>query len=125
MPHRPCMEARCPRFAEVRGRCREHYRELERERGRRRRADPNRGSRVKLYHSKKWLMTRKKVLFEQPLCAIDGCLSLSTEVDHITPLSQGGAEFDRSNLQGICSYHHAMKSGRESQAARGGFDDAA
>jgi hypothetical protein len=30
-----------------------------------------------VYHRKKWLVTRKRVLFEQPLCAVDGCTQLS------------------------------------------------
>ena len=91
----------------------------------RRRADPGKGKRVKLYHSKRWLVTRRKVLVEEPICADPSCKELSTDVDHIVPLSQGGAEFERSNLQSLCSYHHSLKSGQESIAARGGFDDAA
>lgn len=114
MPFKLCLEAGCGSPAEVRGRCREHYRALERDRNRRRRSDPNRGARVKLYHSKKWLVTRRRVLFGQPVCAIKGCLRLASDVDHIVPLGQGGAELDRRNLQGLCAYHHALKSGGES-----------
>jgi 5-methylcytosine-specific restriction endonuclease McrA len=103
MPVRPCLEPRCPNFAapKGRGRCLEHYRQRERERNRRRRADPNRGKRVQLYHSKRWLALRKKVLFEQPICAEEGCMRLATEVDHIIPMSRGGAEYERDNCQGL------------------------
>jgi 5-methylcytosine-specific restriction protein A len=65
---------------------------------------------------------RKRVLFEQPLCAVEGCSQIATDVDHVVPLSQGGAEYERLNCQGLCAYHHAVKSGGES---RGGLDDAA
>jgi 5-methylcytosine-specific restriction endonuclease McrA len=114
----PCLESRCARFAEVRGRCREHYRELERERNQRRRADPKQGRAIKVRHSKRWLMLRKRDLFEQPICAAPGCTHLSRDVDHIVPMSRGGAEFERSNLQGLCSYHHALKSAREASRAQ-------
>jgi 5-methylcytosine-specific restriction endonuclease McrA len=99
MPKKPCLETRCANFASPkgRGRCEEHYRERERERNKRRRADPDRGKRVKLYHSKRWLVLRRRVLFEQPICATEGCMRLATDCDHIVPLSQGGAEFERSN----------------------------
>lgn len=124
MPKRPCLESSCPNFAEVRGRCREHYRQLERERNQRRRADPDRGRRVQLYHSKGWLVLRRRVIFEQPICATEGCGDLSAEADHIVPLSQGGAEYERSNCQGLCRRCHALKSGREAHL-EGGLDDAA
>lgn len=48
-----------------------------------------------------WLMRRKQVLFEQPICAICD-QRLSEEVDHIVPLSEGGAPYERSNLRGVC-----------------------
>jgi len=122
MPVRPCLEPRCPNFAwaKGRGRCREHYLERERERNRRRRADPNSGRRVKVYHSKRWPMLRKRVLFEQPICADPDCTRLSTEVDHIVPMSRGGAGVRARDCQGLCGHHHALKSARE-----GSFTDAA
>ena len=73
-PKRLCLEAFCGNLADPkgRGRCTEHYRERERERSRRRRADPDRGKRVALYHSKRWAVLRRRVFFEQPLCATEG-----------------------------------------------------
>ena len=122
-----CLEPRCPNFAWVkgRGRCHEHYLERERERMARRRADPRKGRRVKVYHSKQWAILRRRVLFEQPICAEPGCLRLATQVDHIVRMEDGGAEFARDNCQGLCAHHHAVKSAREAQDARGRFDDAA
>jgi 5-methylcytosine-specific restriction protein A len=100
----------------------EHYRGRERERNRRRRADPDRGKRVALYHSKRWLVLRRHILFEKPICAQPDCRALATDVDHVVPLSQGGAEFEPDNLQPLCAYHHAIKSGHE---AGGPLGDAA
>jgi 5-methylcytosine-specific restriction endonuclease McrA len=124
-PKKVCLEPRCPNLVDdpkYRGRCKEHYLERERERNRRRRADPDRGRRVQVYHSKRWLMLRRRVLFEQPICAEEGCMRLATDCDHIIPMSQGGAEYERENTQGLCAHHHALKSARE---GLGGLDDAA
>ena len=116
MPKRLCAVAGCPQYARPgSARCDEHSREFDRERARRRRADPERGKRVQLYHSKRWLMTRRRVLLRDPICKV--CDSrLSEEVDHIVPLSQGGDPWDLEGLQGICSPCHVVKSGRESAA---------
>ena len=125
MPRKLCLEPGCANAAapKGRGRCEEHYRGRERKRNQRRRADPDRGRRVQVYHSKRWLVLRKRVLYEQPICAVEGCNQLSTDCDHIIPLSQGGAEFERSNAQGLCERHHALKSGGEAHG--GGLPDAA
>lgn len=46
-----------------------------------------------------------------------GCLGEATHADHITPLAEGGAEFDLANGQGACPACHARKTSAE--AARG------
>ena len=120
MPLFVCAEPGCATPATCRGRCDEHRKALERERSRQRRADPGKGTRIKLYHSKKWAMTRKAVLARDPLCQdgrVCGGEALSTEVDHIVPLGQGGAPWDVENLQGICGPCHVRKSGAEGRAA--------
>ena len=68
-------------------------------------------------------MLRKRVMFEQPLCAVEGCNELSRDLDHVVPLAQGGAEYARENVQGLCPFHHHQKTARE--AAGRGLDDAA
>jgi 5-methylcytosine-specific restriction protein A len=113
---RLCIEAGCPNPPTARGRCDEHRKELERERSRRRRADPDRGQRVALYHKKRWLTTRSKVLARDPICKVCN-QRLATEVDHIVPLSQGGDPWDLGGLQGICGPCHRVKSGREARGA--------
>jgi 5-methylcytosine-specific restriction endonuclease McrA len=47
----------------------------------------------------------RQVLLEQPICALCG-KQLSEEVDHILPLSEGGAPYDRDNLRGLCRHCH-------------------
>jgi 5-methylcytosine-specific restriction protein A len=62
-----------------------------------------------------WAKIREQVLREEPLCRpcrAAGRVAASTEVDHIQPLEQGGAD-DRANLQGICAPCHRNKSARE------------
>jgi len=70
MPHKVCLEPRCPNVAapQGRGRCLAHYRERERERNRRRREV--RGGRI--YDTKKWTVARKRALFEKPICELAG-----------------------------------------------------
>lgn len=55
-----------------------------------------------------WPRIRARILRRDPLCKVCG-QRLSTEVDHIEP----GDDHDETNLQGICSPCHAIKSARE------------
>ena len=45
------------------------------------------------------------------------CPAPATDVDHITPASQGGTD-DDTNLAALCKWHHDRKTGREANAAR-------
>jgi 5-methylcytosine-specific restriction protein A len=56
------------------------------------------------------------VLFEQPLCAIDGCDAIAVAVDHIIAIEDDGPIWQRQNLQALCSPHHAEKTSREVRA---------
>jgi 5-methylcytosine-specific restriction endonuclease McrA len=64
---------------------------------------------------------REIVLARDPHCRINGpnCTRISTEDDHITPLSQGGDLHDLANRQGACHNCHAEKSRGEALQARG------
>jgi 5-methylcytosine-specific restriction enzyme A len=112
MPNRPCAESGCPNFARPgRARCVEHYRQCERDRSRRRR-EATKG----IFKKKRWLMTREAVLARDPICKV--CDErLSTEVDHIKPLSQGGDPWNLEGLQGICSSCHHAKTARDNAQA--------
>ena len=86
----------------------------QRERSARRRADPNRGYAVKIYHTAKWLNTRRAVLHRDPICKVCD-EELSTQVDHIVPLSQRGDPYALEGLQGICDRCHWIKSANEAR----------
>jgi 5-methylcytosine-specific restriction enzyme A len=58
-----------------------------------------------------WRKCRLAHLVESPLCVV--CGELANEVDHITPLSQGGDRFDPTNLQSMCKPCHRRKTLRE------------
>ena len=47
-----------------------------------------------------------------PICRVCGD-ALSTEVDHVVPLSQGGDPYRLEGLQGICSPCHWVNTGEE------------
>lgn len=68
--------------------------------------------RGRIYDLERWDRTRRLVLREEPVCR--HCLaiertSLSTDVDHIIPMSEGGDAWDRVNLQGLCRECHSRK----------------
>ena len=56
-------------------------------------------------------------LAAHPLCAICS-VAPATEIDHITPVSQGGDFWDLDNWQGACSPCHKRKSDRERRGRR-------
>lgn len=102
VPVKLCSSAACPEPAIYRGRCAEHARQTNYSTHRNR----------ALYNSKRWKLLRRSVLLAQPLCAC-GCGRLSEDVDHIVPIEQGGAEWDRTNLQGLAHSCHAKKTRQE------------
>jgi 5-methylcytosine-specific restriction endonuclease McrA len=71
-----------------------------------------------VYKSQSWVDLRKRVLREEPVCAEEGCEARSTSVDHIIPLAEGGAPYDRSNVRGMCYPHHKARSSRQGAEAR-------
>jgi 5-methylcytosine-specific restriction enzyme A len=71
-----------------------------------------------VYRSPEWKSARARVLREQPVCAVEDCIARSSEVDHITPLSRGGAPFARENLRGLCSNHHRKRSSQQGGEAK-------
>ena len=58
---------------------------------------------------------REAWLKAHPLCVYCeayGRVTMANELDHIVPLSRGGAD-DESNLQGLCSPCHKAKTAAE------------
>jgi 5-methylcytosine-specific restriction endonuclease McrA len=104
MPVRLCLEPRCASPAQYRGRCLAHARTNEHHTHNR--------DRKRLYSSKRWRITRERVLYEQPLCAC-GCDRIATDVDHIVPIEAGGNPWARHNLQALAAECHGRKTRQE------------
>jgi len=78
--------------------------------------DRNRGSARERGYGPAWDKTRKDYALDNPLC--EECLLRDiivpvAVVDHITPLSEGGALHDSENLQSLCWSCHERKKARE------------
>lgn len=54
------------------------------------------------HSSRPWQRVRKQILADSDICWICGHPGADT-IDHIVPVSQGGAYFDRANLRPACS----------------------
>ncbi len=80
-------------------------------------------SNLKFYKSIVWQRTRLSFLSDPDnaicvMCAMQGIATPATIVDHIIPISEGGAKLARSNMQGLCSHHHHSKSGVDGNRRR-------
>jgi 5-methylcytosine-specific restriction enzyme A len=74
-----------------------------------------RGTAAERGYDAKWRRIRARKLKRNPLCEHcerEGRVTRGAEVDHITPLSQGGTH-QADNLQTLCRSHHARKTARE------------
>jgi 5-methylcytosine-specific restriction enzyme A len=66
----------------------------------------------RLYDRRQWHRVKTNQLRREPFCRAckaEGKSTLATEVDHVTPISKGGARYDSSNLQSLCASHHSTK----------------
>jgi 5-methylcytosine-specific restriction endonuclease McrA len=104
VPTRLCLEAGCGHPSQYRGRCQRHAKQRNKDTHRNR----------EIYNSRRWKYLRRAVLFDEPLCQ---CGEIATDVDHITPIDQGGDPYSRANLQPLCSSCHGRKTKREMMAA--------
>jgi 5-methylcytosine-specific restriction endonuclease McrA len=66
----------------------------------------------------KWTAKRKRVLLATNCMCANGCGRVADEVDHETPLEQGGSN-DLSNLRGLCRECHAEKTKQEAKQRHG------
>ena len=69
-------------------------------------------------NERRWASVRANQLRDHPICQHPGCRRLAIEVDHITPLAEGGARYDPRNLQSLCSPHHTEKTNRDAQRGK-------
>lgn len=97
----PCRQPGCPEL--VRGRyCAPHTRQVEgryRERGQR-----------KAYGTRRWRLRSQAFLVRNPRCS---CGELAIEVDHVTPVEDGGGMWDEGNWQGMCHRCHSAKTNQD------------
>lgn len=111
MPSRPCVETLCSGFAVYRGRCERHAPPRERETHRPRRRQGS-SEHARVYGTKRWRILRARKLKADPVCEECGD-ALATEVDHITPLEEGGRPFAWGNLQSLDAQCHGRKTATE------------
>ena len=81
-------------------------------------ADPSRKSNA-FYNQNRWKTASRRWRDNHPECSVVTCRELVSTVtgqrrrggtDHIIPIEQGGAGFDKRNYQSLCTSHHAKKS---------------
>ena len=75
------------------------------------------------YAERAWKPIRKQVLErDRQRCQIGapGCTGTATHVDHIVPLSRGGARFDPSNLRAACQTCNLSRGDGRRGSGRGG-----
>ena len=73
------------------------------------------------YQSTRWRAMRAAVLADSPLCCkcqAKGLFRAAKVVDHILAIKQGGARFERLNLQSLCVPCHNAKTASETAAGR-------
>jgi|Tabmets5t2r1_1033131.scaffolds.fasta_scaffold183031_1 5-methylcytosine-specific restriction enzyme A len=122
MPIKLCTVTGCREKAGPRGKCPDHMREYERERSRRRRKATG-----GIFKTAMW-QHRRRQAFQRAggICQCEGCPAcvrvystgpgcerIATDVDHVVPLDRGGAPYDASNHQALCSGCHRDKTARE------------
>lgn len=60
-------------------------------------------------YDRHWRNLRAWYIRRHPVCEWSGCREPASQVDHIVPLSRGGAKSDLANLQSLCRRHHSIK----------------
>ena len=119
-PH-PCSHPGCPALVHARF-CEAHQRQTWRTQNERRRGTAAGRESQSLYWSRPWRRARLAYLAAHPLCVActaAGRVTAAEEVDHITPVANGGAAWDEANLQSLCKSCHSAKTMRESVSGRG------
>lgn len=67
---------------------------------------------------RQWRLLRDRIMRQAGrTCEVVGCELPAHAVDHIVPVSLGGAELDPDNLQALCKPHHDTKTQGEASAA--------
>lgn len=103
MPSVPCTEPLCPNASHHRGYCLEHARTRERH--------INRAGR-RIYGTKRWALTRRRYLFEHPLCETPGCKAIAEDVHHKVDIADGGDPWNPDGLEALCHSCHSRTTRR-------------
>lgn len=64
------------------------------------------------YSTRKWRMTRREHLYENPWCAVCAAIHIrteATEVDHVFRKEDVDDPYDHANLRSLCKLHHSQK----------------
>lgn len=70
------------------------------------------------YDKRAWRKLSRLERSASPLCVMcldNDIIQEATEVDHIHPIHDGGAQYDRNNLQSLCKACHGRKTRKEQQ----------
>jgi 5-methylcytosine-specific restriction protein A len=124
---RPCSAPRCPNVVTKAEPCPTHskYRAPRSE---------ETAARDRFYHTARWLKFRRWFLGTDcetagcqhaaphalcQDCAGQGRTTAATDVDHITPRAEGGADLDARNARGLCKPCHSRRTRRAMNGDRG------
>ena len=70
----------------------------------------------KIYKTNRWRKLRHWFISVNPLCKMckdNNVISKGEVVDHITPIQNGGSEWNVNNLQTLCNKCHKIKTNKE------------
>lgn len=121
MPDRlltPCKHCGCPNLTRNKsGYCDDHQGEYEQRKAEAdRRYNKSRGSAASQGYDYDWQQVRARYLRLHPLCEIcqeQGKTIIATLVHHKTPIQDGGARLDFSNMQALCNNCHEAIHGKD------------
>lgn len=123
-PPRPCSHPGCPELVTTSSRCQAHTRDEHKRKTRVRMQSERNREDKRFYDSAIWLKLRAFVLRTEPWCReckSQRRMALAEVVDHITPISAGGARTNLENLQPLCHACHNRKRWRESKGVASGM----
>ncbi len=81
--------------------------ELERQR------NTKRTTSLTIYRSPRWRTLRTRILRARPRCQAPACRQPSEDVDHETPIEDGGEPWAEENLVALCHSCHSRKTARD------------
>ena len=116
----PCRFAGCNVLVSIPGHCDKHRKETFKKQ--KQSVSYDYKERNRFYQRKPWKVVRSAHLNAEPLCRsckVIGRLVAAAVVDHIVPISAGGADLDDSNLQSLCKSCHNTKTLIETMGGRG------